>query len=189
MKQTLAAFSKSWRKNAKIFRQRLWRIEGNVYFCKVNSTNMSYTCEMIPLSIGGQLRANSFFIFNKFCEGMFRRETECSHFCASPSFFRFLRPPFSRMGDSFLPFLSFHPSPSRSRARAYTLYSVCKLPSLLHRWGRGVENQGNRGEGKGEGKEWRVELKSKGRKGESGRCEVFFCGWWRQWRQKTGIIV
>ena len=22
-----------------------------------------------------------------------------------------------------------------------------------------------------------IELKSKGRKGESGRCEVFFCGW------------
>ena len=146
MKQTLAAFSKSWRKNAKIFRQRLWRIEGNAYFCKVNSTNMSYTCEMIPLSIGGQLRANSFFIFNKFCEGMFRRETECSHFFASPSFFRFLRPPFSRMGDSFLLFLL-----SRAHARIH-YNSVCKLPSLLHRWGRGVENQENRGEGKGEGK-------------------------------------
>ena len=152
MKQTLAAFSKSWRKNAKIFRQRLWCIEGNAYFCKVNSTNISYTCEMIPLSIGGQLRANSFFIFNKFCEGMFRRETECSHFCVSPSFSRFLRPPFSRMGGSFLPFPSFPLLTSRlTRTRVYTI-SACKLPSLLHHWGRGVENQGNRGEGKGEGK-------------------------------------
>ena len=155
MKQTLAAFSKSWRKNAKIFRQRLWCIEGNAYFCKVNSTNISYTCEMIPLSIGGQLRANSFFIFNKFCEGMFRRETECSHFCVSPSFSRFLRPPFSRMGGSFLPFPSFPLLTSRlTRTRVYTI-SACKLPSLLHHWGRGVENQGNRGEGKGEGKSWR----------------------------------
>ena len=155
MKQTLAAFSKSWRKNAKIFRQRLWRIEGNAYFCKVNSTNMSYTCELIPLSIGGQLRANSFFIFNKFCEGMFRRETECSHFCASPSFFRFLRPSFL-LDEGLIPPISFPPYLSfLSRTRAYTLYSVCKLPSLLHRWGRGVENQENRGEGKGEGKKWR----------------------------------
>ena len=53
------------------------------------------------------------------------------------------------MGDSFLPFLSFHPS--RAHARIH-YNSVCKLPSLLHRWGRGVENQGNRGEGKGEAK-------------------------------------
>ena len=145
MKQTLAAFSKSWRKNAKIFRQRLWRIEGNAYFCKVNSTNISYTCEMIPLSIGGQLRANSFFIFNKFCEGMFRRETECSHFLCFSLLFPIPPSPFSRMGDSFLLFLL-------SRAHARIHYIVCKLPSLLHRWGRGAENQGNRGEGKGEGK-------------------------------------
>ena len=73
---------------------------------------------MIPLSIGGQLRANSFFIFNKFCEGMFRRETECSHFFASPSFFRFLRPPFLSDGR-LIPPISF--LPSLSRARAYTL--------------------------------------------------------------------
>ena len=144
MKQTLAAFSKSWRKNAKIFRQRLWRIEGNAYFCKVNSTNMSYTCEMIPLSIGGQLRANSFFIFNKFCEGMFRRETECSHFCASPSFFRFLRPPFSRMGDSFLPFLSFLPSPFLL-AHARIHYIVCA--NCLHSFTDGGERLKIRGIG------------------------------------------
>ena len=136
---------------------------------------MSYTCEMIPLSIGGQLRANSFFIFNKFCEGMFRRETECSHFCVSPSFSRFLRPPFSRMG-AFLPFPSY-PLLFRARPRVYTIYSVCKLPSFLHRWGRGVENQGSRGEGKVKGKSEDIEVKSKGRKGKSGRCEVFFCGW------------
>ena len=27
------------------------------------------------------------------------------------------------------------------------------------------------------GKSEDIEVKSKGRKGESGRCEVFFCGW------------
>ena len=105
---------------------------------------------MIPLSIGGQLRANSFFIFNKFCEGMFRRETECSHFFASPSFFRFLRPPFSQMGDSFLPFLSFHPF----RAHARIHYIVCA--NCLHSFtdgGEGLKIRGIEVKAKVKGKE------------------------------------
>gem|GEM_PF-4259571 len=75
---------------------------------------------MIPLSIGGQLRANSFFIFNKFCEGMFRRETECSHFCASPSFFRFLRPlslGWETHSSHFFPSIPL----LRAHARVYTI--------------------------------------------------------------------
>ena len=162
MKQTLAAFSKSWRKNAKIFRQRLWRIEGNAYFCKVNSTNMSYTCEMIPLLIGGQLRANSFFIFNKFCEGMFRRETECSHFLCFSLLFPIPPSPFLSDGDSFLPFLSFLPSPSLSRARARIHYIVCA--NCLHSFTDGGERLKIRGIGvkaKVKGKSEDMELKSK----------------------------
>ena len=50
--------------------------------------------------------------------------------------------------------------------RAYTLYIVCKLPSLLHRWGRGVENQGDRGEeAKVKEKGEDIEVKSKVVKG------------------------
>ena len=120
---------------------------------------MSYTCEMIPLLIGGQLRANSFFIFNKFCEGMFRRETECSHFFASPSFFRFLRPPFSRMGDSFLLFLLL-------RAHARIHYIVCV--NCLHSFTDGGEELKIRGIGvkaKVKGKSEDMEVKSKVVKG------------------------
>ena len=134
---------------------------------------MSYTCEMIPLSIGGQLRANSFFIFNKFCEGMFRRETECSHFLCFSLLFPIPPSPFSRMGDSFLPFLSFHPF----RARVYTII-VCA--NCLHSFTDGGEELKIRGIGvkaKVKGKSEDIEVKSKGCKGESGRCEVLFCGW------------
>ena len=73
---------------------------------------------MIPLSIGGQLRANSFFIFNKFCEGMFRRETECSHFFCFSLLFPI--PPSPFLPDGGISPISFLPSPfSRAHARIH----------------------------------------------------------------------
>ena len=84
-------------------------------------------------------------------------------------------PPFSRMGASFLLFLSFHPSPSRAHARIH--YIVCV--NCLHSFTDGGEGLKIRGIGvkaKVMEKSEEMEVKSKGRKGESGRCEVFFCG-------------
>jgi len=54
------------------------------------------------------------------------------------------------------------------------------LANCLHSFTDGGEGLKIRGIGvkaKVKGKSENIEVKSKGRKGESGRCEVFFCGW------------
>jgi len=43
--------------------------------------------------------------------------------------------------------------------------------------GEGLKIRGIGVKAKVKGKSEDIEVKSKGRKGESGRCEVFFCGW------------
>ena len=66
---------------------------------------------------------------------------------------------------------------SRARTRVYTII-VCV--NCLHSFTDGGERLKIRGIGvkaKVKGNREDMELKSKGRKGESGRCEVFFCGW------------
>ena len=73
--------------------------------------------------------------------------------------------------------ISFLPSPF-SRAHARIHYIVCA--NCLHSFTDGGERLKIRGIGvkakvKEKGED--IELKSKGRKGKSGRCEVFFCGW------------
>ena len=65
--------------------------------------------------------------------------------------------------------------PSRAHARIH--YIV--LANCLHSFTDGGEGLKIRGIGvkaKVKGKSENIEVKSKGRKGESGRCEVFFCG-------------
>ena len=79
-------------------------------------------------------------------------------------------------GGSFLPFPPF-PLLSLARTRVYTII-VCA--NCLHSFADGGEGLKIRGIGvkaKVKGKSEDMELKSKGRKGKSGRCEVFFCGW------------
>ena len=81
------------------------------------------------------------------------------------------------------------PSPfSRAHARIH-YNSVCKLPSLLHHWGRGVENQGNRGEGKVKGKSEDIELKSKAVNANQAVVRYFSVGGEGSEGKKREIIV
>ena len=64
-----------------------------------------------------------------------------------------------------------------ARTRVYTII-VCA--NCLHSFTDGGEGLKIRGIGvkaKVKGKSEDMEVKSKGRKGKSGRCEVFFCEW------------
>ena len=91
-------------------------------------------------------------------------------FCsANNSFLRCARQALSSHGVAF-------------RAHARIHYIVCA--NCLHSFTDGGEGLKIRGIGvkanvKAKVKENSedIEVKSKGRKGESGRCEVFFCGW------------
>ena len=73
---------------------------------------------------------------------------------------------------SFLPSLSF-----LSRARAYTLILCANCLHSFTIGGEGLKIRGIGVKAKVKGKSEDIEVKSKGCKGKSGRCEVFFCGW------------
>ena len=93
--------------------------------------------------------------------------------------------PFSRMGDSFLPFLSFHPF----RARVYTII-VCT--NCLHSFTDGGEGLKIRGIGvkaKVKGKSEDIEVKSKGRKGNQAVARCFSVDGEGSEGKKHGIIV
>ena len=62
------------------------------------------------------------------------------------------------------------------------VYTIIVCANCLHSFTDGGERLKIRGievkaKVKVKGKSEDIEVKSKGRKGESGRCEVFFCGW------------
>ena len=65
--------------------------------------------------------------------------------------------------------------PSLSRAHAHIHYIIV-LVNCLHSFTDGGEGLKIRRIGV-KAKSEDIEVKSKGRKGESGRCEVFFCEW------------